>query len=151
MNSTAFKRLLTVLLLLNAIVPTTLNAQRSDYLSTFPGGVIFLPTINANNVIIRYHNILGGFKEVTFYPFSDTLTAQRLDTCKREYIALAWSYDALERRYIDSTYSAKVKQEQMIADNAKQARKVRRKSWFRGFLWGVPVGIVGGIMMFVRI
>lgn len=174
MNLTALKKILIVLLLLNVIAYTTLNAQRSEYLATFSGGVVYLPTINANNVIVRYHNVLGGFKEVTFYAHRDTLSVLQLDTCKREYIALAGAYDALERRYIDSTYStkvrneqmvadnalerrfidstyfAKVRSEQMVADNAKQLRKVKRKHWLNGFLWGVPVGIIGGISMFVR-
>lgn len=74
----------------------------------------------------------------------------QLDTCKREYIALSWSYDALEQRFIDSTYAAKTKAEQAEKDSAKEVRKAKRKSLFRGFLWGVPMGIVGGIMMFVK-
>ena len=142
MNLTALKRLLIILLLLNGTVFTALYCQNVKPIATFPGGIIFLPTVNVNNVVIRYTTPF--VREATFYPRGDTLLAQRLDSCKREYIALSWSYDALEQRYIDSTYSAKVKHEQMIADNAKQVRRVRRKSWFRGFLWG---GVGGCLAM----
>jgi len=146
----AYKKSLMALMLFSVILSTTLSAQRSEYLATFPGGVIYLPTINANNVIIKYHNVFGRIKEAVFYPRTDTLTVLQLDTCKRDYIALYWAYDALEERFIDSTYAAKVKIEQMVADNAKEVRRVKRKSLFKGFLWGVPAGIVGGVLAFVR-
>lgn len=148
MNLTALKKTLTALVLLNVILCTTLNAQRTEYLATFPGGVVYLPTINSNKVIVRY--TFPFVREVTFYPFLDTLTAQRLDTCKREYIALSWAYDALERRYIDSTYLAKEKMDKIVVDNSKLVRKTKRKYGFRGVLWGTAIGIVGGVLAFTR-
>jgi len=148
---TALKILLVALLLLNVTAYTQLYGQRNEYLATFPGGVVYLPTVNSNSVVVKYHNIFGGVsKEAVFYPRGDTLTVLQLDTCKRDYIALYWAYDALEERYIDSTFAAKVKSEQMVKDNAKELRKTKRKFGFRGFLWGVPVGITLGVLAFVR-
>lgn len=147
---TALKKLPILLLLLNAILSTTLHAQRNEYIATFPGGIVYLPTINANNVVVRYHNVMVGFKDVTFYAHRDTLSVLQLDTCKREYIALEWTYDALERRYIDSTLAAKEKLDKMVVDNAKLVQKTKRKYGFRGFLWGSAVGIIGGVLAFVR-
>lgn len=151
MNLTALEKMLIVFLLTALSLPTIANAQSDNkYLATFPGGVVFLPTVNANNVIVRYHNVLGGYKDAVFYPRGDTLLIQRLDTCQREYIALSWAYDALERRYIDSTFSAKQKAEQTEEDNKKQVGKTKVKYFFRGGLWGIAGGIVLGVLAFVR-
>lgn len=112
---------------------------------------MYLPTVNSNNVIVKYHSVLGGIsKEATFYPRTDTLTVYQLDTCKREFIALSWAFDALEQRHIDSLVVYQAKIEKLSVDNSKQLRRAKRKSLFRGFLWGVPVGIISGVLAFVR-
>lgn len=149
MNLTALIRLLTVYILTALSLSTDANAQKEiKQVATFPGGIVYLPTVNENSVIVRYTTPF--VKEATFYPRGDTLMAMRLDTCQRSYIALSWAFDALEQRHIDSLVSNKTKQEQMVKDNAKEVKKVKRKSGLRGFLWGGVVGIIGGIVAFTR-
>ncbi len=63
-------------------------------------------------------------------------TNRELDTCKREYIALALTYEDLKKAHVDTVLS--VERERVTW--GKETRKKVRKKWFNGFLWGGVVG-----------
>jgi len=73
-------------------------------------------------------------------------TNKQLDTCKREYIALALSYEDLKKAHVDTVLS--VERERVTW--GKETRKKVRKKWFNGFLWGGVVGMLAFGVALVR-
>lgn len=69
-----------------------------------------------------------------------------IKTLQYQVVALDARLTICEGAMIDTVLVHK----KQTKENAKQLSKAKRKSLVRGFLWGVPVGIIGGIMAFIR-